>query len=130
MYKYETLFVLHPEQGEAQVKETIERTRKLIESMQGTIDEVQEWGMRELAYPIRKNYRGIYTLLRYTSRPEVVQEVERNFKIVDEVLRFVSVRMPEPKKVDRRTRKKQAAAAARAAAAPAPAAQEAAPQGE
>ncbi len=116
MYKYETLFVLQSELGEAQVKEVIERTRKLIESMQGTIDEVQEWGVRELAYPIQKQFRGIYTLLRYTSPPAVVQEVERNFKILDDVLRFVSVRMPEPKKIDRRTRKKQGRAAAAAAA--------------
>ena len=65
MYKYETLFVLHPELGEAQVKESIERSRQLIESMQGQMGEVQEWGMRELAYPINKNPRGIYTLLQY-----------------------------------------------------------------
>ncbi len=105
MHKYETLFVLHPELGEAQVKEMIERTRKLIESMQGTIDEVQEWGSRELAYPIRKQLRGIYTLLQFTSRPDVVKEVERTFKIADDVLRFVSVRMPDPRKIARRAAK-------------------------
>ena len=115
MHKYETLYVLHPELVEAQVKESIERTRKLIESMQGTVDEVQEWGSRELAYPIRKLSRGIYTLLRYTAAPGVVTEVERNFKILDEVLRYVSVRQPEPKKITRRAAAKLRAAAEKAA---------------
>ncbi len=105
MHKYETLVVLHPDLADAQVKETIERTRKLIEAMQGTIDQVQEWGSRELAYPIRKQLRGIYVLLQFTSRPDVVKEMERTFRISDDVLRFVSVRMPDPSKVARRAAK-------------------------
>ena len=59
MHRYETLFVLHPELPEAQVRETIDRVRRLIEGMDGQIAEVQDWGMRDLAYPIRKQSPGL-----------------------------------------------------------------------
>jgi small subunit ribosomal protein S6 len=102
MHRYETLFVLHPEIPEAQVRETIDRVRRLIEGMGGAVNEVQDWGMRDLAYLIRKQSRGIYVLAQYTARPEVVKELERTMKIADEVLRFISIRVPEAKKIAQR----------------------------
>ena len=95
MHSYETLFILHPELPEAQVRETQERVRRLIEGMDGAVVEMQEWGLRELAYPIRKQLRGIYVLTIYASRSEVVKELERTLKLADEVLRYVSVRLPK-----------------------------------
>jgi small subunit ribosomal protein S6 len=91
MRRYETLMVLHPELPEAQTRETIDRARKLIEGMGGQVQQVQEWGMRELAYPIRKLSRGYYVLLEYAAAAEVVKELERTLKIADEILRFISV---------------------------------------
>jgi small subunit ribosomal protein S6 len=102
MHRYETLFILHPDLPEAQVRETIDRLRRLIEGMQGQVVEVQDWGMRELAYPIEKQSRGIYVLVQYAARPEVVKELERSMKLSDEFLRFISVRMPEKREVIRR----------------------------
>lgn len=102
MHPYETLFVLHPELPEAQVRETVERARRLIEGMQGQVAEVQDWGMRDLAYPVRKQPRGIYVLIQYAAPAEVVKELERTLKIADEVLRFISVRRPAPRKAARR----------------------------
>lgn len=89
--RYETLMVLHPELPEAQIRETIDRARRLVEEAGGKIHEMQEWGMRELAYPIRKLHRGYYVLAEYDSDSAVVREFERTLKIADEVLRFVSV---------------------------------------
>ncbi|MBX3023398.1 30S ribosomal protein S6 [bacterium] len=83
--------VLHPEMPEAQIRETIDRAKRLIEESGGKIHEVQEWGIRELAYPIRKLHRGYYVLVEYDSNADVVREFERTLKIADEVLRFVSV---------------------------------------
>jgi small subunit ribosomal protein S6 len=97
MYSYETLVLLRAELPEAQVRETIERAKRLIEGQQGAITELQDWGIRELAYPVAKSNRGYYFLLRYTAAPETVWELERTLKIADEVLRLVSVR-PEEKK--------------------------------
>jgi small subunit ribosomal protein S6 len=102
MHRYETLFILHPEIPEAQVRETFDRVRRLIESMDGQVVELQDWGMRELAYPIRKQVRGTYVLAQYAARPEVVKELERTLKLADEVLRFISVRAPQPRKSSRR----------------------------
>ena len=120
MYRYETLFVLNPDLPEAQVRQTIDRTRQLIEGMEGKDVDVQDWGMRDLAYPIRKHPRGTYVLLQYTARPEVVKEAERTLKLADEVLRFISVRVPEVKKAARRTRRPRPSAAPDASQAAAP----------
>jgi small subunit ribosomal protein S6 len=95
MHLYETLFILHPELPEAQVRETQDRVRRLIEGMGGAVTEIQDWGLRELAYPIRKQPRGTYVLGIYSARPEVVKELERTLKLADEVLRYVSVRLPK-----------------------------------
>lgn len=92
MYPYETLFVLRSDVPEAQVNETIERAKRLIESMGGTVKEVHEWGVRDLAYPIKKERRGYYILIEYRAEPRVAWELERTLKIADEVLRFVTVR--------------------------------------
>lgn len=91
MRPYETLMVLHPELPEAQVRETIDRARRLIDEAGGQVHAMQEWGMRELAYPIRKLGRGYYVLAEYTATAEIVRELERTLKIADEILRFISV---------------------------------------
>jgi small subunit ribosomal protein S6 len=91
MRRYETLMVLHPELPDAQTRETIERARRLIEEMGGELEQMQEWGMRELAYPIRRFTRGYYVLAEYKGTSAVVNELERNLKIADEILRFLSV---------------------------------------
>lgn len=94
MQKYETLFILHPELPEAQVRETIDRTRRLIESMEGRVADIHDWGLRELAYPIEKQTRGNYVLAQYEADSAVVNELERTMRLSDEVMRFVSVRVP------------------------------------
>jgi small subunit ribosomal protein S6 len=91
MRKYETLMVLHPDLPEAQVRETIDRARRLIDEAGGKTQGMQEWGMRELAYPIRKLGRGYYVLAEYDATAEIVRELERTLKIADEILRFISV---------------------------------------
>jgi small subunit ribosomal protein S6 len=102
MHRYETLFILHPDLPEAQVRETLDRVRRLIEGMQGQAVNLHDWGMRELAYPIAKQPRGIYVLAQYTAGPEVVKELERTMKLSDEFLRFVSVRIAEKREPSRR----------------------------
>ncbi len=89
--RYETLIVLHPELPEAQNRETIDRAKRLIEEAGAQLHGVQEWGVRDLAYPIRKLQRGYYVLFEYSSTADLVRELERTLRIADEVLRFVSV---------------------------------------
>ena len=106
MYSYETLFILQTDLPEAQIRETIDRAKRLIEAQGGTVGQVHEWGVRDLAYPIHKQKRGYYVLIEYGAEPKVVWEFERTLKIADEVLRFVSVRQSEVKpKKKKRSRK-------------------------
>ena len=107
--RYETLMVLHPDLPEAQVRETIDRARRLIEEAGGQAHAMQEWGMRELAYPIRKLARGYYVLAEYTATADVVRELERTLKIADEILRFISVAVVTTKRKERPARMRRKA---------------------
>lgn len=88
---YETLFVVHPEKG-MRMKEFVERFKKVIEGQEGTLSQVDEWGARDLAYRIEKQSRGYYTLLRYRASGRAVEELERNLKLTDGILRYLTVR--------------------------------------
>ena len=91
MTLYETLFVVHPERA-TRAKEFIERFKKVIEGQEGVVSQVDEWGMRDLAYKIEKQGRGHYTLLRYRATGRAVEELERNLKLTDGILRYLTVR--------------------------------------
>lgn len=91
---YETLFVVHPEKG-LRMKELIERFKKVIEGQQGSVTQVEEWGARDLAYRIEKQSRGYYTLLRYKASGPGVEELERNLRLTDGILRYLTVRADE-----------------------------------
>jgi small subunit ribosomal protein S6 len=91
---YETLFVIHPEKS-PRIKEFIEKFRKVIEGQNGSVSQVDEWGLRDLAYRIEKQGKGFYTLIQYQSSGAAVQELERNLKLTDGVLRYLTVRADE-----------------------------------
>lgn len=93
---YETMIVLRADLQEAGVKEQIERFTKLLEAQGAELRGVHEWGLRELAYPIHKERRGFYSLVEYTGTAAAVLELERQMKLSDVVLRYVSVRQQWP----------------------------------
>ena len=77
------------------MKELIERFRKVIEGQAGSVANVDEWGLRDLAYKIEKQGKGFYTLIRYESSPRAVEELERNLKLTDGILRYLTVRLED-----------------------------------
>jgi small subunit ribosomal protein S6 len=91
---YETLFVVHPEKG-PRIKEFVEKFNKVIEGQDGSVLQVDEWGLRELAYRIDKQGKGIYILVRYRSTGRAVDELERNLRLTDGILRYLTVRAQE-----------------------------------
>jgi small subunit ribosomal protein S6 len=95
---YETLFIVHPEKG-PRIKEFIERFRKVIEGQEGVVSQVEEWGLRDLAYRIEKQGKGYYTLLQYRSAGRAVEELERNLRLTDGILRYLTVRDDEANQV-------------------------------
>ena len=86
--KYELMAVYSLAKGEEVAKELVEKFREKIASA-ATLDEVNEWGKRKLAYPINDEPDGYYTLYTFTSTPDVPAEVERVLNITDGVLRFL-----------------------------------------
>src|SRR5262252_9305751 len=93
--RYETLILIHPEQGEPGAREIVTRIRTLIEEQGGSISQVLEWGARELAYTIAKQRRAIYVLFEFRAHPTALREIERNVRLMDPVLRFQSVQQDE-----------------------------------
>ncbi|NLG92442.1 MAG: 30S ribosomal protein S6 [Clostridiales bacterium] len=88
---YETVFILSTKLGEDAIASLVQKFKDLIEA-HGTIDTVDEWGKRSLAYPIQKQEEGYYTLISFTSAPEFTAELDRIFKITDGVLRSLIIR--------------------------------------
>lgn len=98
MAKYETMLVTSAKLDEEATTALVGKFKSLIEA-NGTIDGVDEWGKRKLAYPINKEEDGIYTLIHFTSEGDFPAELNRNYKITEGVLRTLITVKPEEKKV-------------------------------
>ena len=95
MRRYETIFILRPNLGEIQLKQSLKRVEDIVANGGGDLIETDEWGMRELAYRIKRERRGYYVRLDYVATGAVMNEVERNLKLMDESLRHLSVMVEE-----------------------------------
>jgi small subunit ribosomal protein S6 len=91
MRKYETIFILNPSFDEETVKANIEKFKGVIENGGGTVENVDFWGKRKLAYEIKKVGEGFYTLFSFTAGPELPKELDRVFRITDGVIRHIIV---------------------------------------
>jgi small subunit ribosomal protein S6 len=94
MRHYEIVFIVHPDQSE-QVPAMIERYRNTITQGGGTIHRIEDWGRRQLAYPIQKVFKAHYVLMNIEVGNETLQEIENAFKFNDAVLRHLTVSMRE-----------------------------------
>ena len=91
MRHYEVVFLVHPDQSE-QVPAMIERYRTLIDSGKGVIHRLEDWGRRQLAYPISKVHKAHYVLLNIECTQETLRELEGAFKFNDAVLRTLVIK--------------------------------------
>lgn len=92
MRKYENIFVAHPSLDEEVVKALIEKFKGVIENGGGTVDNVDFWGKRKLAYEIAKVNEGYYTLINFTASPELPKELDRVLRITDGIIRHMIVK--------------------------------------
>ena len=90
MRHYEIVFIVHPDQSE-QVPAMIERYRTLVTSNGGTMHRLEDWGRRQLAYPIQKIHKAHYVLMNIECNQTVLDELEHAFKFNDAVLRHLTV---------------------------------------
>ena len=95
MREYEVMYIIKPGFEDDKYAEIIEKYNALIQANGGEIVKVEPWGKRRLAYEIEKLREGYYVLMRINGTPELPKELERNFKIADEVMRYLVTRIEE-----------------------------------
>jgi len=117
--EYETIYVLRPNTTNDQVAEVNTKVKTIIESMGGKVIKVDNWGKRRLAYEVAKERKGIYLYWLFLATPGVVEEAERNLRMLDNVIRYLSVRVDEnidlgarPTEIDEASYEKASATAA------------------
>ena len=89
--KYETVFIVDVNLGEENIAAMVEKFKTLIEN-NGTVTNVNEWGKRRLAYPINDMNEGYYVLVNFKAPATLPIELERNFKISEDVMRFMVIK--------------------------------------
>ncbi len=97
MNKYELVYIIDPAVDEEGRKALVERFSTLIADQGGTVEKVEEWGKRRLAYAIDYKTEGYYVLVQFSSGSELPLELERNLKINDQVIRYQVIRLYQRK---------------------------------
>jgi small subunit ribosomal protein S6 len=100
--EYETIFILKPDVTNEVIGTTNSKIRGVLEAGGGTLLKIENWGRRKLAYEVKKQLKGIYIFFRYLGNPGLVEEIERNLRLTDSVIRQYSVKIAE--NVDAATR--------------------------
>jgi small subunit ribosomal protein S6 len=95
MRKYETIIIMDPDLEEAQAQSTLEKIKGIITQSEGEILRVEDWGKRKLAYEVKKKPKGHYILIHLSGTPALLSELERNFRVMDAVIKYQSVRLDE-----------------------------------
>lgn len=92
MNKYEALYIITPDLEEEAIKSTVEKFSGIVTANGGTIESVDEWGKRRLAYAIDYKTEGFYVLMTFLAAPEFPRELERNLKNDESILRYLVTR--------------------------------------
>src|SRR5215470_5404129 len=101
--QYELVYLLPPDSTEQQVAELHEQVEQIVTRMHGQIDKHENWGRRRLAYEIGHHKEGVYLLDVINGSGELMKELDRRLKVMDQVIRHMIVRVDEEKKVVERT---------------------------
>jgi small subunit ribosomal protein S6 len=94
MRHYEIVFIVHPDQSE-QVPGMVERYRSIVQAKGGKVHRLEDWGRRQMAFPIQKMHKAHYVLMNIECGTDVLEELEHSFKFNDAVLRHMTVKMTE-----------------------------------
>jgi len=94
MNKYEALYIIKPNLEEEARKTVIEKFKGIAEAV-GEVSEINEWGIRKLAYEIQNFKEGYYVLMNFKAPEDLPTEIERNFKISDDVVRYMVMKIEE-----------------------------------
>ncbi len=92
MNKYETLYIINPKLDGEATKAVIEKFANLVAENNGVVDGIEEQGVKKLAYEINFVNEGFYVLMNFTADPAFPAELERNFKISEDIMRFIVIK--------------------------------------
>jgi len=95
MRKYETIYILQPDLSEDEIKVIADKVQDVITSYKGDFQRLEDWGIRKLAYTVKKFSRGRYLYLRYDGGRELIAELERRLRLDEKVLRYQSVNITD-----------------------------------
>jgi small subunit ribosomal protein S6 len=107
--QYELVYILPPDTTEQQVAEIHEQVEGVVSRLNGAIEKTENWGRKRLAYEIAHNKEGVYVLDVINGSGELMKELDRRLRVLDQVIRHMIVRVDEEKKVVDRTRTKRQA---------------------
>lgn len=91
MNKYESVVIIDPSVEEEKVKELSQKFTDII-NHDGKVEKVDELGKKKLAYEVKKNKEGYYLVINFEANPNLIAELERNYRIMDEVIKFITVK--------------------------------------
>ncbi len=95
MRRYETIYIVRPDISEDGIAAITKRTDSILEKFSGTILRTDHWGIKKLAYPIKKELQGHYIYTEFCGLPAGVDEMERIFRIDDQVLKYMTIKTQE-----------------------------------
>jgi small subunit ribosomal protein S6 len=107
--QYELVYILPPDTTEQQVTELHTQVEAVVSRMEGKIEKTENWGRRKLAYEISRQKEGVYVLQVINGSGELMKELDRRLKVMDQVIRHLVVRVDQEKNVVERTRSKRVA---------------------
>jgi small subunit ribosomal protein S6 len=111
--QYELVYVMAPESSDEQVAELHSQIEQIVQRFTGTLDKTENWGRRKLAYEIAHHREGIYVVETITGSGELVKEIDRRLRVLDAVIRHLTVRVDQELRVADRTRDARKATQAR-----------------
>jgi small subunit ribosomal protein S6 len=118
---YEELFIVKPDAPDEEVDQFIEQMKSVVTNAGGTVDKVDKWGKRKLAYRVDKYREGAYVLFQFSANPDTVKEFERRLRVADLVIKFLTVRIDQTlKRLEKRKKDREKRAHRKATAAPPP----------
>src|SRR3954467_11118942 len=91
MNNYETVFILNPVLSEDQAKDTVEKFVKVLTSNKANVVNVEQWGLKKMAYAIQKKSTGFYNLIEFTAAPESIATLETEYRRDESVMRFLTI---------------------------------------
>ncbi|MDD3472623.1 MAG: 30S ribosomal protein S6 [Syntrophaceae bacterium] len=95
MRRYEAVVIVESDATDDEIKALTERYGDLIKSHDGEVIKIEDWGIKKLAYLVRKKDKGRYILFDFVSGPELVAELERQFKITENIMKYLTVKLDE-----------------------------------